>query len=374
MSNQYTTLKSIDSVAGRYNATEDARDYATLLVNTSNCRPIKDVIETGMEAIHQLHQLAHVKTLPDELGNSADQEEQFLRWRENKFIHVRRAVQEFVREASSLASMARQVPATDIPSVIASENPGFKSRASAQMEADAYYRIAMHKESLRVLRKAMDRNWKEIIQKTDESIRILNEIHSWKMEEINFERAIEMLEMGMTQMSELKENWALLVRFFAGLSYMIEVIGGKYLHDFTHQLETTANSTSLYRSGQLNDLVVAKIRAKTTRAIQATSLISGMASTYCRISSDYLMPRIHTLDLMMKFESSSNLAVDRINLLNSCTDDSMKIRELIAHEKQHWVDRIGARVHQIRKEYAFLDELETQAIRQADIDNFLSYY
>ena len=180
--------------------------------------------------------------------------------------------------------------------------------------------------------------------------------------------------MGMTQMSELKENWALLVRFFAGLSHMIEVIGGKYLHDFTHQLETTANSTSLYRSGQLNDLVVAKIRAKTTRAIQATSLISGMASTYCRISSDYLMPRIHTLDLMMKFESSSNLAVDRINLLNSCTDDSMKIRELIAHEKQHWVDRIGARVHQIRKEYAFLDELETQAIRQADIDNFLSYY
>lgn len=355
-------------VDGRYNATEDAKDYAVLLRNTSDCRPIKDVVDTGTIAIEKMHRLAHVKEMPDQ------EDELFLTWRENEFIHVRLAIENFVQESSALSTIARQVPVTDIFSGNVT-NPGTKSRVSSQKKADAYYQIALHKESLRVLRGAMDRNWKQIIKKTEESIHILNEIHSWKTEQIGFERAVEMLEMGMAQMSQLKENWALLVRFFVGLSHMIETIFGTSLNDFTQQLETTANSTSFKISGQLKDFVIANIRTKTSRAIQTSTIVSGMASTYCRISTDYLMPRVHRLDAMMKLEeSSTNFAVDHVNLLNSCVDDSLKIKELIGEEKMRLMEKIESRFRQIRKEYAFLDELKTQANGQDDIDDMLSYY
>lgn len=336
------------------------------------------MIEMGIGSVQKLHQLAFIKEMPSighEILSHIEPKDRFLKWRQDEFIRARKSLEEFSFEANSLKNTVLNIPDTDITSTNI-KHPGQKSRASKQAKANAEYRIAVHTESLRVLREAIDHNLKSIIKKTEESVSILNQIHSWKTEEIGVNRAIEMLQIGMSQLSQLKENWGRLVRFFVRLSQLIETIAGKSLDDFKTQLETTVESSSFKRSGKLKKLIVKNIRDKVTRANQASSMVYGMASTYNRVSTDYLMPRVQQMDTMMRFDSSFDLVVQRALLTKSCADDELKIGQLIGEEMQRLIERIQERERQIKREYSFLDEMEEKDIEevhppQDDYDNVI---
>lgn len=357
----YQTLLSINSANGRYNATKDTAFYKDLLTNTTECGPVKEIIETGLETIELIHQLAHADQMPHQLRNqSADEKSQFKEWRNSEFILVRKSMEDFNAEAKRLENVALKVQKTEIRAGNVTL-PGLKSWASEQAEANAYYKIALHEETARVLRSALELHWKQIIDKTDESIRILNEIHSWKAEELGLEQALEMLEAGMKEMNQLKVNWALLVRFFLQMSQMMKTMGSNSVEDFMIHLKTTVDTQSFERNnGQLKGWVIKTIQEKTIKANQAMNFVHDMASTYSRISSEYLMPRVQTLDQMMNFQTrnSTEMFSDRNELLESCTNDAFKIQQLIAEEKRRLMEKVDTRNTQIRNEYAFLDQLE----------------
>lgn len=374
--NEYQTLLSINSAKGRYNKTQDVAYFENLLNISSQCQPIREVIQTGLEAIDQLHQLANATTIPEgSLEQTAltneDEKSKFEEWRKKEFVRVRKLIKFFNEEATYLRDVALEITTID-PRSGNVTHPGKKSWAGEQEKANAEYKISLHKEKLEVLRRALDRHWKEIIDKTDESIRVLREIHTWKAEELGLERAMKMLEAGLTEMSKLKKNWALLVRFFIQLSQFIKTINDSNVEHFVNHLETTINTESFKRSnGQLKNWVIKAIQEKTVKANQAMTLVHDMASTYSRISTKYLMPRVHTLDQMMNFQAinSTVMFYERNQLFESCIDDELKIQQLIAEEKWRLREKFETNSRQIRQQYALIYQLHENNVNNGPEDN-----
>ena len=351
---------------GRYNATSDRKDYADLLQNTTDCRPVKLAIEKGMATFQMLHQVAHVNELP--ASNQSIVSTNFREWRMEEFQRVRESMEDFNRKTTQLKQMALTIPETTFGKLNASKW-SYEGRASRQEKANAQYKIAMHTEALRVLGDALDRNWQMLVQKTEESIRVLNEMGNWEAEQTSVEKAIETLQEGMIHLGELKENWARLVRFFVGLSQLVDAIAGKSLDDVIQQLTTTAGSATFEESGKLKSFVVKKIREKTMRANQATALVHGMASTYSRISTDYLMPRVESLDTMMKFQSPRDLIAERSRLVQSCSEDAIKIGQVLGEEMRALMGKVNERALEVKREYAFLDGLENGQREILEVEN-----
>ncbi|XP_045028847.1 LOW QUALITY PROTEIN: uncharacterized protein LOC116921805 [Daphnia magna] len=374
--NEYQTLLSINSAKGRYNKTQDVAFFENLLNISSQCQPIREVIQTGLVAIDQLHQLANATTIPEgSLEQTAltneDEKSKFEEWRKKEFVRVRKLIKSFNEEATYLRDVALEITTID-PRSGNVTHPGQKSWAGEQAKANAEYKISLHKEKLEVLRRALDRHWKEIIDKTDESILVLREIHTWKAEELGLERAMKMLEAGLTEMSKLKENWALLVRFFIQLSQFIKTINDSNVEHFVNHLETTIDTESFKRSnGQLKNWVIKAIQEKTVKANQAMTLVHDMASTYSRISTKYLMPRVHTLDQMMNFQAinSTVMFYERNQLLESCIDDELKIQQLIAEEKWRLREKFETNSRQIRQQYALIYQLHENNVNNGPEDN-----
>lgn len=331
---------------------------ASALKNVTKCQPISDAIVTGQKYVESMHKLAHkTPTLPEKSSKS-DREtasRAFEEEREKEFSRIKKLEKSFIGQCLQLKEMAQKVPTANIPPIVASEIPN-ESRASRQAMAMANYKIKLHTKSLEELRNNLDKNWKLAINKTEELVRILQEMSILKTEEIQFEKAIKMLHMGLTQLSELKENWSNLVRFFVSISSVIESIGNKHLEDFSKDIETTSQSVrNIHKMSVING-----IHVKATRANQATALVHGMADTYFKISTKYLMPNVHKLDRLMGLKPDQ-IPNERQLLLQSCERDSAEIGHLIVDGRLQLVEQVAARVRQVKNEYKFLDDLRERA-------------
>lgn len=358
--NQYTELKSINSALGVYNATKDMNEFTILMTNANQCKPIKTVIEMGNNTIQMIHQLADVKEMPsiaNEKLSHIEPKERFLTWRQYDFVRIRKFMEEFNLEAKNLKDIATVIPKTDLTNTTV-KHSGKQSRKSKQAKVNAEYKIAVHTESLKVISEAVDRNLKLTIKKTEESISMLNQMYAWKAEEMTMDRAIEMLKTGTIEMVELKKTWSRLVTFFAKISNLIEVMSDKRLEDFNKKMKTIVDSRSFKESGKIKKLVIKVLRENILKASQASTIIYNIATTYYRISKDYLMPRIQEMDTKMRFDSTFDIDKERILLVNSLAEDEFKISQLFNEEMQHLIKRVEERERQIKKELALLDKIE----------------
>lgn len=364
MLEKYSVLSSIDSAKfGKYNATKHMDEFATHLTNTSQCKPIRSLIQLGNNTIQMMHQLAEETpdNCPDcwnvnETLSKQEREDRFQESRQNKFLHVRNLMEKFHRAAQKLRDVALNPPksATTKSKVKLS----LKSTASEQAKANAEYKIAIYTEELSVLHESIDRNLNLTIRNTEESISILNEMHSWKAEEMSMDRAIEILRIGTIELADLKETWSRLVTFFGQISNLIEVISSKSLEDFNKHIESTFKSTTFQQRAKLKKYVIEAIRDKLSKANQASTIVHNMASSYYNVSNEYLMPRIQEMDTKMRFDSSLDMVKERNLLLSSIAHDEFQIGQLVAQDMRFLNEKVEQRQSQIKREFAFLDETE----------------
>ena len=328
----YETLESIDSKNGTYNCTEDMNIYTNYKNETKSCSPVSFVIDLGIETVQAIHNLAHAKEIAGRSKKGqkkVNQQQTFDSWRKEEFLRVRSLAKEFYGNVTALATIAMSEPEMKIDlSNVSDPNENPSRWKSKQAKANAMYKISLQKETMRVLRDSVDKKLKALNQMTEKSIELLNKINSWKLKQVTTERAIAMLKEGITLINDLKKNWSQLVGFFSFMSNIVETYGGEKVQDFATQLENVANSTSYRNTNQLKTFVIGSIKKKLVRANQVTTVIHEMASTYCQISTDYLMPRVLTLDSMMKFNRSADILVERDALIQSCSNDESKIHQL----------------------------------------------
>ena len=377
MVEQYTELQSLDSSKGKYNATEDTDFFTNLSENVILCQPVVKVIEMGIETFQQMHELAHVKKIPPsgksihtrDQVNSTDDVNKFKSWREREFQYVKQSINNFYVAASNLKQIVSNIPETEVDAIIESDLDNTGGSISKKTLGTAYYKIAKHSNSLKILSDAMDRNRKLLIQKSEDSIKILGEMQKLEAKQMDLKQAIEMLEDGMLKMSEMKENWSRLVIFFVGISQVIETVAGNSLVDLMNHVETTTQVESFKKTGNLKPLIIKQALEKVMKANLLNTNVQVMASTYCNISTDYLMPTVHNLDSMMKYKTSEEIIKARSQLLESSAKNAQKIGELLGNEKLRMAEKIRAHGRQVQQEYAFLQEL----IKKDNVEDASNY-
>ncbi|EFX72975.1 hypothetical protein DAPPUDRAFT_325786 [Daphnia pulex] len=365
----YTTLSSLDSMKGKYDANDDMNHYQNLLTTNNasiECPPLQRIVEMGCKTIQQMHQLANVtnesmpilnveQKMTMKMGGKAI----FKEWREAQFVQVRKSIERFKENATRLANITSGRQAREVMENLTRRNLS----ESEQLTAFAHEKIAMYTEYAEVLKARLDNNTREITEKTSQFMSNLNQIRNWKTEEKDLKRAIEMLEVGLADMNEVKGNWAHLGHFFARFSQIIiETITSNSVGDFIQQLNTTIGTPSYKRNEGIKGIEMKKIRDKTVRVNKVLTVTNELATTYYNISRDYLMPRVHRLQFLMDVSTgnSSHLDSERGKLLNACEKDVIVIQQLISDEKRRLLEKVNATVRQIvESNYRFLQTNRT---------------
>lgn len=366
----YTTLSSLDSIMGKYDANEDMNHYQNLLTTNNasiECPPLQRIVEMGCETIQQMHQLANVtnESMPilndqQKTTKKMDEKAIFNEWRNAQFVQkVRKTIERFKENATRLANITSGPQAREVMGNLTRRNLS----ESEQLTAFAHEKIAMYTEYAEVLKARLENNTREITEKTSQFMSNLNQIRNWKTEEMDLKRAIVMLEVGLADMSEVKGNWAHLGNFFARFSQIIiETITSNSVGDFIQQLNTTIGTPSYKRNEGMKGIEMKKIRDKTVRVNKVLTVANEVASTYYNISRDYLMPRVHRLQFLMDVstENSSHLASERGKLLDACEKDVIAIQQLISDEKRRLLEKVNATVRRIvESNYRFLQTNRT---------------
>ena len=93
-------------------------------------------------------------------------------------------------------------------------------------------------------------------------------------------------------------------------------------------------------------------------------MVYCISDMYGKVSREHIMDNIAQLDQLMVVNDDNKLAVQRqlTNLTKSCRDAAKAIEAKIMDDKKAMVDKTEARLLQVKKEYAFLDEPSVQAI------------
>ena len=90
-------------------------------------------------------------------------------------------------------------------------------------------------------------------------------------------------------------------------------------------------------------------------------MVHNMAATYLDVSGKYIMPSVAILSRLIVIDPKM-AASERANLLTKCEEDSQSIVDLIIMEKEKVIRKIQSRETQIKKEYAFLDDIRNKQI------------
>jgi hypothetical protein len=145
--------------------------------------------------------------------------------------------------------------------------------------------------------------------------------------------------------------------FGKGRSVNVEYVSAKSIEHFAKHIETTSQKLKHLHK----EFVIDAIYSKALKATQATSLVHNMAATYLDVSGKFIMPSVAILSRLIVIDPKM-AAFERANLLTKCEEDSQNIIDLIVAEKERVIQKILSREAQIKKEYAFLDDIKNKQI------------
>ena len=348
----YLTLQSIDSGKnGRYEPDTDARNFNTILNDVELCDPVVEVIEKGLEFVDALGKLAK-KAKPENVT-----EEEFRETRQSEFNGVLDVIKE-VRKTSvdlyrSIMSNQQAVPNNTPLLSRARKQANTQGSASQQALANCRYRAEMAQATLQNTRQSMEKTRLLMIEQNNEFIKLLTEQQSLKLDEVRYDEIIKALQEGLLKLGLLKEHWTKLVMFFQKIANIVENVAAKSIEDFANHIETTSAKLKNVHK----DFVIDNLYAKALKATQATSLVNNMAEIYVNVSDRYIMPSVSSLSKLIVTDPDEADA-KRSQLLSQCSEDSRAIVELIVLEKTKTIRQVERRSAQIKKEYAFLEEVK----------------
>jgi hypothetical protein len=354
MRKTYQNLKSIDSAKGRYSATADLKKLELALDEVIECQPIVFVIEDVKNVVTQLAELAKLKK-PENIT-----EVEFAEQRESSFAELVEEVKSLQSSAKDLRNFVlsnQQAVANKTPLLSRAQQANSGDKASQQQLANCRYRADMAQATLQHTRESLDKTRALMIEQNKEFIKLLTEQQSLKLDKVRYDEIIAALQEGLKTLGILKEHWTKLVMFFQKIANIVEYVSAKSIEDFANHIETTSQKLKHVHK----EFVIDSIYTKALKATQATSLVHNMAATYLDVSGKYIMPSVAILSRLIVIDPKM-AASERANLLTKCEEDSQSIVDLIIMEKEKVIRKIQSRETQIKKEYAFLDDIRNKQI------------
>lgn len=352
----YSRLESIDSGRkGQYNAEKDSSALNDIANDIDSCDPLTDVINGGLEFVEQLAKLAKVQK-PDNVTETEFKDRRTLQF--NQLLSFGEKVMQAANQMRKSVMSSQQPVAYNTPLLSrARKTANAKGSASQQALANCRYRAEMAQATLESTRQSMERTRTLMMEQNQEFIKLLSEQQSLKLDEVRYDEIIKALKEGLLKLGMLKEHWTKLVMFFQKIANIVENVAAKSLEDFINYIDTTSQKLKNVHK----DFVIDSLYVKALKATQATSLVNDMAEIYVNVSDRYIMPSVSSLSKLIVTDPKE-ASRKRNQLLAQCEEDSRAIVELILAEKTKTLRKVEQRNAQIKKEYAFLDQVKQKQI------------
>ena len=220
-------------------------------------------------------------------------------------------------------------------------------------------------KTLQNTRQSMEKTRLLMIKQNNELIKLLAEQQSLKLDEVRYDEIIEALQEGWQKLFLLKEHRYKLVMFFQLITNFVKNVAAESIEKFANRIETTsAKLRNVHK-----DWVIDNLYVKALKATQAMSLVNNMAEIYVNVSDRYIMPSVFNLSPLI-VTNPNEAAAKRSELLSQCIEDSRAIVELIVSEKEKTIRQVEQRNAQIKKEYAFLEEIKQNALRKKFLEDY----
>ena len=171
--------------------------------------------------------------------------------------------------------------------------------------------IQLENEMLNKAKTTTDSNIEENKEKKDKSLDAMEaltkkisaaliELNTNGAQKLDLDGIKQLLKEGIEQVAELEKQWKMLVLFFEGVANVVQVAMGGAIEDFSKVIDKAASSECLSR------FTKKKIIELAFTAYSRCNGVSSVASSYLKISNDFLMPSIVELGTLLALDSEQD--------------------------------------------------------------------
>ncbi|XP_072123087.1 uncharacterized protein [Mobula birostris] len=210
---------------------------------------------------------------------------------------------------------------------------------------NARIKVEQSSAQLRAAQEMYERSFENIKKNNEELQGILVTLKSCKIQEIDFDKTVEMLLKGLDALGRVKEQWGKMVLFFTMMSNLIECSLNPSLHKFIQYSEAASSGYSQ------NQLIQDMLYTEVSQATNIASLVHMIAESYVQVSTHHLMDRVNSLGKLMGLDPNrdgNKFEEERMKFGSDCEEAGKAIEDLVKENKAKYEKRVQARIDRIR--------------------------
>ncbi|XP_072906498.1 uncharacterized protein [Hemitrygon akajei] len=258
---------------------------------------------------------------------------------------IKNVMQETIRFTSHCKTKVGTMGVTATPPHMSQADLGEGPTGLQTACLNARIKVEQSSAQLRAAQEMYEKSFENIKKNNEELQEVLETLKSCKVQEIDFDKTVEMLLKGLDALGRVKEQWGKMVLFFTMMSNLIECALNPSLHKF---IQYSEKSSSGYSQNQLiQDMLYTEI----SHATNIASLVHLIAETYVQVSTHHLMDQVNSLGKLMGLDPNR----DRIKFEeqhkkfgSDCKAASEAIEDLVKKNKEHYKERVQVRIDRIQ--------------------------
>ena len=149
------------------------------------------------------------------------------------------------------------------------------------------------------------------------------------------------LQDALITLNELRTKWLEILEFFQQIESIIDVSLGNSLDKFARLIGTGA------KFEKVSNLLKAQIYQYIQEAMTNGHLINRMSEVYVAISTEYIMPPVRELGIMLESKDAAKIQSMKIKVSLKAKNANQAITAKIKEERAAFVQSVGARMTEI---------------------------
>ncbi|XP_072906503.1 uncharacterized protein [Hemitrygon akajei] len=277
---------------------------------------------------------------------------------------IKNVMQETIRFTSHCKTKVGTMGVTATPPHMSQADLGEGPTALQTASLNARIKVEQSSAQLRAAQEMYEKSFENIKKNNEELQEVLETLKSCKVQEIDFDKTVEMLLKGLDALGRVKEQWGKMVLFFTMMSNLIECALNPSLHKF---IQYSEKSSSGYSQNQLiQDMLYTEI----SQATNIASLVHMIAETYVQVSTQHLMDRVNSLGKLMGLDPNREItkfARERDKFSSDCGEAAKAIVDLVKENKAQYEMRVQARIDRIQNSVkALLPPATSEEIKEIE--------
>ncbi|XP_041067854.1 uncharacterized protein LOC121290884 isoform X2 [Carcharodon carcharias] len=321
--------------------------------NVENCKEKDDTLEICKAAIEICEEL-------ETLANSKPPDAKAMEKLAKKMKQVN---PKSIKFASYCKASTGSMGVTATPPHMASAQSKKVNMGMGIVMSNARFKVELSSAQLLASQELYEKSFENMRKSNKELEETLETLRNCEIQEINFDKTVEMLMKGLEALGRVKEQWGKMVLFFTMMSNLIKSCLNNSLSNFIKYNEKPLQTSSYSHNNFLQDLLY-------TQASQATniaSLVHMISETYVQVSAQYLMDRVNGLGKLMGLDPNRDkvkFEKEHEKFKTDCKAASKAIEDLVKKNKEDFEKHAQERIETINSVKDLLPPATSEEIKE----------